>query len=345
MSQKSIAPGQSVAVKTARRPSMADVAAVAGVSHQTVSRVLNNKGSVREETRQRILEVMADMGYRRNESARALASSQSRLIGVVTPRFVEWGPATTLLSLQLAANEAGYFVSVATLAEFTAANMERAVDDLLSLGVAGLIVIAPVEPMAREIETQKIPVPTLVIASSWVSHDSEIARIGIDQRVGVKAALSHLKSLGCDSVAHIKGPDGDFDAMERDAAWAEGVAELGMTKGARIQGAWDADTGYAAARQLLAAPLPDAVFVANDQMSLGALKALSEAGVRVPEDLRLFGFDDQDGSAYFEPALTTVRQDFQEIGDEAIAVLRRLIEGESPAIAMIPATLVLRASA
>ena len=85
--------------------------------------------------------------------------------------------------------------------------------------------------------------------------------------------------------------------------------------------------------------------MANDQMSLGALKALSEAGVRVPEDLRLFGFDDQDGSAYFEPALTTVRQDFQEIGDEAIAVLRRLIEGESPAIAMIPATLVLRASA
>lgn len=328
-----------------RRPSMADVAAVAGVSHQTVSRVLNNKGSVREETRQRILKVMTEMGYRRNESARALASSQSRLVGVLTPRFVEWGPATTLLSLQLAANEAGYFVSVATLAEFTTETIRKSIDDLISLGCAGIIVISPVEPLARELGKLEIPVPTLVVASRWIDDGSHHTRIGIDQRSGVVEALRHLSSLGCQTIAHIAGPANDFDAMERDAAWRDGAAALGLTASRRAEGDWGAASGYRAMREILAEAHPDAVFVANDQMALGALKALSEADIKVPDDMRLFGFDDQDGSAYFEPGLTTVRQDFERIGAEALGVLEQIIEGEHPDSIAIPTTLMLRASA
>ncbi len=331
--------------RAGRMPSMADVAARAGVSHQTVSRVINNKGAVRDETRQRVLDAMSEMGYRRNEAARALASSQSRLIGVITPRFVEWGPATTLLSLQLAANHDGYFVSVATLAEFTTEAMRAALDDLLSLGVAGLIVIAPVEPMAQELEAQTVPVPTLVIASRWIKEDSKLPRIGMDQRSGSRAALEHLKDKGCKSVAHIAGPTDDFDAMERDSSWEIFTEELGLEKGARVRGDWSAGSGYDAMKELLTKPLPDAVFVANDQMSLGALKALSEAGIRVPEDVRVFGFDDQDGVAFFEPALTTVRQHFSQIGENAIEALIELIAGRTPELKSIATKLKVRASA
>lgn len=328
-----------------RPPAMTDVAAAAGVSHQTVSRVLNNKGSVKEETRQRVLKAIADMGYRRNEAARTLASSRSRLIGVLTPRLVEWGPATTLLSVQLAANHDGYFVSVATLAEFTGATIKGAVDDLLSLGVVGLIAIAPVEAMARELEAQVIPVPTLVIASRWINQSPTFTRIGVDQRAGVRAALKHLQDQGCRTIAHIAGPAGDFDAEERDAAWREYTVDLGMEVGVRLQGDWTAERGYQAARELLSFPLPDAVFVANDQMSLGALKAFSEAGVRVPDDVRLFGFDDQEGAAFFEPGLTTVRQDFEGVGLEAIKVMNQMIAGDVVSSRLLPAELKVRVSA
>lgn len=328
-----------------RPPAMTDVAAAAGVSHQTVSRVLNDKGSVREETRQRVLDAIDALGYRRNEAARTLASNRSRLIGVLTPRLVEWGPATTLLSVQLAANREGYFVSVATLAEFTATTIKRAVDDLLSLGVVGLIAIAPVEDMAVELEAQSIPVPTLVVASRWIKDDSTFTRVGVDQRAGVRQALLHLKARGCRSVGHIAGPAADFDAEERDSAWRQYCAELGMKLGPHVRGGWTAEKGYLAAKQLLSKPLPDALFVANDQMALGALRAFSEAGVNVPEDMRLFGFDDQEGVAFFEPGLTTLRQDFAGVGVEAISMLNDLIAGREVASRLLPAELKIRASA
>ena len=332
-------------VRPKRMPSMADVAAVAGVSHQTVSRVINNKGSVKEATRQRVMAAMSDLGYRRNESARALASSQSRQIGVITPRFVEWGPATILLSLQLAANRADYFVSVATLSEFTSEAMREALDDLLSLGVAGIIAIAPVVPMARELEAQTIPVPTLAVASAWIAGDSRLTRVGVDQRVGTRQALEHVKAEGCRSVAHIAGPSYDFDAMERDDAWREYTQELGLRLGPRAEGDWTAGSGYNAMIELLEEPLPDAIFVANDQMSLGALKALEEAGVEVPEDVLLFGFDDQDGGAYFSPSLTTVHQDFEKVGADSIEALTAMIAGQTPHVEAIPTRLVVRQSA
>ncbi len=326
-------------------PSMADVAAVAGVSHQTVSRVVNHKGAVREQTRERVERAIAELGYRRNEAARALASNESRLLGVVTPRFVEWGPAVTLLSVQLAANRAGYFVSVGTLPEFTDDAFRTAIDDLLSLGVAGLIVIAPVEAMAKELEDQQIPVPTLVISSGWVNEDSRFARLGIDQRSGVAAALNHLKAVGCESVGHIAGPADNFDAMERYEAWLAHTAELGMRLGPCVRGDWSAQSGYEATRTLLKEPLPDAIFVANDQMSLGALKALTEAGVAVPDQVRLVGFDDQDGVEFFEPALTTVKQDFEGLGEGAIQALTQIIAGKKPDLASRSTELIIRVSA
>lgn len=325
---------------------MVDVARVAGVSHQTVSRVLNNKGKVRPETREKVLQVISDLGYRRNEFARALASNSSRLIGIVTPQFVSFGPATTLLSLQLAANEKGYLVSVATLPEFSSETLRRSVDDFLSLGVAGLIVVTPVEQLARDLESQSIPVPVLAVASAWVEGDSRIPRVGVEQRGGVRQAMEHLHARGARTVAYVSGPTDWFDANEREAAWADSLNELGMTAGPRLQGDWSAEKGREVAAELLAShPLPDAVMVANDQMAFGMLQALAEAGIHAPEDLLLVGFDDEEGSAFFIPALTTVRQDFQAMGYEAIDMLTRMIDGESVESKMLPGKLKARQSA
>ncbi len=331
--------------KAARGPSMADVAAVAGVSHQTVSRVLNNKGAVRPETRERVLRVISEMGYRRNEAARALASNSSRVLGIVTPRFVNYGPATTLLTVQLAANRKGYLVSVATLPEYSSKNLRKAIDDFLSLGVAGIIVIVPVEQMAAELEAQTIPVPTLAIASSWINCEPSVPRIGVDQRSGVFDAMEHLRSRGCQTVAHVAGPPDWFDASERESAWADATADLGLTKGPRIQGDWTAASGHKIGLDLAGRLLPDAIFVANDQMSLGMLQAFYQQGVRVPEDVLVVGFDDEEGSAFFNPALTTVRQDFRKMGVEAIERLTEMIEGRPVPSEMIPATLKVRQSA
>lgn len=324
---------------------MADVAAVAGVSHQTVSRVLNGTGIVRPETRDRVLKVIAEMGYRRNETARALATSRSRLLGIITPSFGNYGPATTLLSVQQAANEKGYIVSVATMAEFTAANLRHALNQFLGQGVAGIIVIVPVEEMARELENFPIPVPTLAVASSWVTDDSSIPRVGVDQRGGVLAAMRHLRGKGRTQVAHLAGPGGWFDAMEREIAWREFLDELQMTAGPRLQGDWSAASGYEMAKELIKGELPEAIFVANDQMSLGALRAFHEAGVAIPEDTCLIGYDDEEGVDFFIPSLTTVRQDFHALGYEAIASLTGFIDGEKVQNKLIPVQLQVRVSA
>lgn len=345
MSLMEIGAAPLVTGKASRGPSMADVAAVAGVSHQTVSRVLNNKGKVRPDTRERVLEAIRQMGYRRNEAARALASNSSRLIGIVTPRFVNFGPATTLLSLQLAANKTGYLVSVATLPAYTPENLMTAVDDFLSLGVAGLIVIVPVEQMAVELEAQDIPVPTLAVASAWLEGPTSIARIGVDQRPGTLEAMRLLKERGCRTVGHIAGPPDWFDAKERKSAWEQGLSEFDLAPGPLIQGDWTAKTGRQIGLSIDTSELPDAIFVANDQMSLGILDAFAERRIRVPEDVAIIGFDDEEGSAFFAPSLTTIRQDFRGMGEEAIKTLTKMIAGQTVENHMIPTTLKVRTSA
>ncbi len=337
--------GTPVSGRAPRGPSMADVAAVAGVSHQTVSRVLNNKGKVSGPTRERVLQAISELGYRRNEIARALASNSSRLIGIVTPQFVNFGPATTLLSVQLAANQKKYLVSVAVLPELSSETLRRSVDDFLSLGVAGLIAITPVERLASDLDLQDIPVPTLTVASSWVREDSKFPRIGVDQRQGVFEAMRHLKERGAQTIAFVAGPPDWFDAREREIAWSRSLSDLGLTAGVRIQGDWSARRGREIAAHFAAHPLPDAILVANDQMSFGLLQGLAELGVQVPRDVLVVGFDDEEGSAFFIPALTTVRQDFRAVGFEAIEMLNRMIDGQPVESKVLPAKLKVRQSA
>ncbi len=324
---------------------MTDVAQVAGVSHQTVSRVINGKGNVREETRQRVLDAIESLGYRRNEAARALVTRRSHLIGIVTTQFVDYGPASTLLSIQSAAKEIGYYVSVASLSEFSEATLHEAIDLFLGQGVAGIILIAPIMEVAQELGRLQIPVPTVAVSSSWSSSSPGMLRVGVDQREGARAATRYLLGLGCKRIAHIAGPLNWYDALERRSGWLDALREAHVEPGMEFAGDWSAHSGYVLAKEVLGGELPDAVFISNDQMALGALKAFAEAGVGVPKDLKVVGFDDEPGSEFFQPSLTTVRQDFASLGSRAVGLITGHLQEDLNGDRVIRPELVLRASA
>ena len=323
---------------------MTDVAALAGVSHQTVSRVLNNKGDVRPETRQRVLAAINELGYRRNETARALARRRSNIIGLLTTAHVNYGPAQTLFGVELAAREAGYFVAVATLEEFAEDALTEALDMLLGLGVAGIVVIAPVKEVAAGLSRVALNVPVVVVSSAWTAGDSKITCVGIDQCHGAMLAVEHLLECGSKSIAHIAGPENWFDATERERGWEEALKRRNVEPGPLVRGDWTAESGYASTKGLLSEGTPDAIFAANDQMALGAMRALAEAGLPVPQKVRLVGFDNEPGTAFFSTPLSTVQQDFDAVGRAAISTLTALVSGEDTQDSQTTPNLIIRQS-
>lgn len=328
-----------------RPPSMADVAALAGVSHQTVSRVLNNSESVRSQTRERVQQAIVTLGYRRNEAARTLATRQSRLFGLITADYVSYGPSSTVLSVQLAAKEQDYLVSVAVLKEFSEGSLRGAIDRFLGQGVAGIIVSVPLEHIANELDKIEIPVPAVAVASTWPTPDSPIQRVGVNQVLGIFELLNHLKSAGVTEVAHFAGPTDWLDSQQREEAWRHGCEERGLTASTLLRGDWSANSGYRLAQQVLTETVPQSIFIANDQMALGASLALSESGLQVGRDILIAGFDDEPGTAFFNPPLTTIRQDYMDLGRRAVGALLGQIGGEKSTAKLIPSRLIIRESA
>lgn len=331
--------------ETSRPPAMTDVAELAGVSHQTVSRVINGVGSVRPATRQRVLSAIEELGYRRNEAARSLVTRRSNLLGIITTQFVNYGPASTLLSVQMAAKDAGHYVAVAALPQFSEAQLREAINVFLGQGVAAIILIAPVREIAEEFARIDAPVPTIAISSSWLGTSDGVIRIGVDQREGARAATRYLLGQGSKSVALFAGPGSWFDAQERRDGWLDALREARVEPGPEFEGDWSASSGYKQALMLLEGPLPDAVFIANDQMALGALRAFAQAGVKVPDDIKVVGFDDESGTEFFQPSLTTVRQDFESVGKKAVQAVTDRLAGRPATDQFIMPTLILRESA
>ena len=278
-----------------RRPGMVDVARKAGVSHQTVSRVLNEPASVRPATRERVLAAIEELGYRRNMAARALVTDSSRMIGVMTAFSHFYGPASTTAAIELAARRSNYGTLVTSLQVGDEEEIDEALGFLVNRGVDGLIAVAPSTGIARAAGRGAGGVPMVVVADGFAPSE-RVHVVSVDQGLGAGMAVRHLVGRGRRRIAHIAGP-----------------------------GDWGPESGYRAGVGLLTGEAaPDAVFCANDLMALGLLAAARDLGVDVPGDLAVVGYDDTAGAGFFSPPLTTLGQPFDELGR---LCLEALLEG------------------
>lgn len=306
---------------------MADVARLAGVSHQTVSRVINAHPRVNPDTRLRVERAIAQLGYRPNSAARSLVTRASRTIGVITVDTANYGPASTLFAIERAARDAGYFVNFVSLHEVGRPQMRQAVDHLMQAGIDALAAIVPLESALDAISDLRVGVPFVKVEVTNLATGDGIS---VDQVSGARSATSHLITLGHKAIGHIAGPTGWLEADARIHGWRSTLEEAGLPVVQHPRGDWSVDSGYRAARELLPAIRArklTAIFVANDQMALGVMDAMFEAGLSVPDDISIVGFDDIPESEHFRPRLTTVRQDFGEVGQRCIAFLLAQIGG------------------
>ncbi|MEW2305544.1 LacI family DNA-binding transcriptional regulator [Streptomyces sp. NPDC006655] len=334
-----------------RAPVMTDVARIAGVSQQTVSRVLNDHPNVRPATRERVLAAVRELGYRPNAAARTLATRRTRTLGVVSFNTTLYGPACMLYGIEQAARQHEYFVIVAAVGTLDRRSVLDAVDRLRDQGVEGIVVIAPQTPAVGALASVPADVPLVAVGCG--THTA-LASVAVDNEAGAELATSYLLDLGHRTVHHLVGPRSWLDAQEREAGWRGTLEKRGAPVPAPLAGAdWTARTGYEHGLRIAADPEVTAVFCANDHLALGLLRALQQAGHRVPEDISVVGFDDMPETEYFGPSLTTVRQDFDELGRRALRALIEIVgdpdagipaSGETPHI-VIPPSLVVRTSA
>jgi len=318
-----------------RPPTMADVARVAGVSHQTVSRVLGGHPNVRDTTRAEVQRAIAELGYRPNSSARALVTRRTRTLGVVAFDTTLFGPASTLAGIQEAARADGYLTSSVSLRRLNREALTEALEHLGDWGVDGAVVIAPRQDAAAVLSEARLAFPLVTVEGGG---SADVPGVGVDQRLGAQLATSHLLRAGHRTVRHVAGPQDWLAAQSRLDGWRSALDDAGAEVLPPLFGDWSPLSGYRAGQQLAGqvgahaggTPLT-AVFVANDQMALGVLRAFREAGVRVPEDVAVAGFDDIPEAEYFAPPLTTVRQDFQALGRASIGLLLDRMQGALPA--------------
>jgi DNA-binding LacI/PurR family transcriptional regulator len=329
---------------------MADVARLAGVSHQTVSRVLHDNPNVRGETRDRVLAAIKQLNYRPNSMARALVTGRTKTLGVISSDATLYGPASTLFGIERAAHDAGYAVIVSSLRSVSRASVLEAIQQLRDNGVDGIALAAPLRGAADSLRHARFDVPVVALEAGQAMS---IPVAAVDQRAGAAAATRHLLSLGHKTVWHLAGPTDWQEAKERIVGWKSALEGAGAPVPAPLRGDWTPRSGYEAAEAFLKMPKFTALFVANDQMALGVLRRFHEAGREVPRDLSVVGFDDIPEAAYFTPPLTTVRQDFAELGKRCLQLLLEQIEGPDSQVEgndqaqrlVVPPELVVRESA
>jgi len=301
-----------------RSPAMSDVAKLAGVSPQTVSRVIGERASVSPLTRARVLAAAEGLGYRPNAAARTLATGHSKTLGVITLNGTFFGPVSTLYGVEQAARGAGYFVSVVSLRSLDRQSVVSAIKRLNDQVVEGIVVISPLTSAAEVLNNLPTDVPVVVVEGD---PRVDLSAVTVDQAGGARAATNYLLSTGHATVFYVSGPLDWQEAHARLTAWRSTLEEAGAEVVAPLSGDWTARSGYQAGQVLARVPEATAIFAANDQMALGVLLALHEHGRKVPEEVSVIGFDDMPESAYFIPPLTTVRQNFDQVGRTALRLL------------------------
>ncbi len=317
-------PGAGGAERT-RSVTIFDVARLAGVSHQTVSRVLNDLPNVRPATRERVEKAIRQLRYVPSQAARALVTRRSRTLGVVATGLPDYGPSSVLLAVNESARAAGYAVIATNLADAAGPSLRSAAELLIRQNVEAIVLVAAERAALDAFEGGELGVPMVAVASE---ARGRAPRVTVDQYAGARAAVSHLLELGHRDIRHIAGPVDSMDAAERVRGWRDRLTEAGLAAGEPERGDWSPESGFRIGRQLIAAGAPGAVFVANDQMALGLLHALDQAGLRVPAQVSVVGFDDIPEAAHFSPPLTTLRQDFSALGRDAMAAVLALLDDD-----------------
>lgn len=308
-----------------RPPGSTDVARHAGVSQKTVSRVMNGEPYVSAEVRDRVLAAARELGYRRNTAARALNLGRFHRIGVAWLGSALYGPASQLVALERRARGTSYALSVVSTFEGESGSIMGAVESLLDQGVDGIVLCEPIDEGQELRIDPDVPVlsfgpipglegPRVVVAGAAGSYDAG------------RLATEHLLGLGHPTVRHVAGPSRWYAARDRVRGWRHALAAAGAAEPEPIEGDWSPASGYEAGRRLAADPEVSAVFVANDEMAIGVLRAMAEAGRAVPEDVSVVGVDDIPPAAYLTPPLTTVRQDFEALADHGLGLLISEIE-------------------
>jgi DNA-binding LacI/PurR family transcriptional regulator len=325
------------------RPIMADVARLAGVSHQTVSRVLNDHPNVSPQTREEVMAAIRELGYRPNAAARTLVTRRTFALGVISFDITLYGPASMLYRIELAARP-DYSVAVTCLPALDRRSVLDAVDRLLRQSVEGIIVIAPQSSAVEALSGVTADVPLVAVGCG--TH-APLASVAIDNTSGALDATRHLLDLGHRTVHHLGGPASWLDAQERVDGWRQALQAAGAPVLPPVYGDWSARSGYELGHQLAQQRDMTAVFCGNDQMALGLLRALAERGIRVPGDISVVGFDDIPEAAFFPPPLTTVRQDIGKLARQALRRIVDEINGEQHPGADLPIApdLIVRASA
>ena len=327
-----------------RRPAtMGDVAKLARVSQQTVSRVVNAHDYVGEETRERVLTAMRRLNYRPNAAAQALVTGRSKTLGLIGTDTVAFGPASVQLGLERAAHAHGYTVNVARLASLDRGALFRAVEQLQRQSVDGILLNAGQDGITGELDRQLIDVPLVAVEDT---PEAVVPVVTVDQVAGAAAATRLLLDLGHRTVSHIAGPEDWSSARRRIEGWRAVLESAEVPVPPPQFGDWSVRSGYELGRLLAEDRDVTAIFAANDEMALGVMRAMFEAGREVPRDVSLIGFDDVPFARYLTPPLTTVRQDFEEIGERSVQLLLDAIGGvdHTPVRAAITPELVVRDS-
>ncbi|HYK04321.1 MAG TPA: LacI family DNA-binding transcriptional regulator [Thermoanaerobaculia bacterium] len=333
-----VAPGRPSGVATIR-----DVAARAGVSVATVSRTLNGVGPVHDDTSKRVFAAARALRYVPHAAARSLSIRRSHTLGVLLPEVHGEFFSEVIRGIDVAARARGYHVLVSS--SHSDAQEMSAMLRALRGRVDGLIVMSPDVELGSLSRALTAHSPAVLLNSATNARPT----IRIDNYTGACSMTEHLIALGHRQIAFITGPERNADAAERLRGYR---AALGPTNGAKrgqleIEGDFTEESGYRAVAKILALKQrPTAIFAANDAMAIGALRALREAGIAIPDDMALAGFDDIPMARYLTPQLTTVRVDIAEMGRRAVEYLVASLDGESAVRKheVIPTTLVVRES-
>jgi len=313
-----------------KRITIKDVAREAGVSTQTVSRVINNFSYVSADTRQRVENVIEEMGYRPSTLARSLSQQRSYTLGVVVFGLKYIGPSRTLNGITDAAEKLDYMLLMKELdIHYDTNSVKNVIDSLFSRQVDGIIWAAPEIGDSHawlKNHLESIPVPIIFLA---IEPRERLSSVTTDNYQGAVLAVQHLLDIGRKRIAHLSGPLVWWEASERKRGWRDMLENAGLDASEQYcaEGNWSARSGEPAFLQLLEkCPEMDAIFVANDQMALSVLRQSSRLNIKIPEQLAVVGFDNIPESAYFCPSLTTVSQDQQLIGETAVNVIVEMIQ-------------------